>query len=127
MMDNSYDKIVVEIYNGTYSKCESGCSTCGTAGCGATTVEEEFEGLRQELKKTFGDSVEVKYFDTDVTGMDEKGYCRQIIEAGYKFPVTVINGQPRIAGAINVPLIREYLDRIAFELFNVLNGSSKTK
>ncbi|HWP97887.1 MAG TPA: hypothetical protein VN426_13660 [Syntrophomonadaceae bacterium] len=122
-MDNIIDKMVIEIYDGPNSECNSGCSTCGSTGCGSLTVEEQVKVLREDLNGVFGKSVEVKYYNTAVNGKDENGYCQQILEAGYKFPITMINGYPRIAGAINGPLIRQQLDQIALELVKEISGN----
>ena len=117
------NKIEIEIYNGASNGCATGCTSCPT-GCGTLSVEEQVDQLRQDLQLTFGDSVEVKYIDTDIESMDQKGYCQKIIEAGFSYPITFISGQPRIAGGINASLVREYLDQIAFEMIQSINASA---
>lgn len=120
-MTNNYDQILIEIYDGTNRNCESGCSTHGLqSDCAeAVPVEELVKNAAIELHKSFGASVKIKYINTDSSGMNE--LCRKIIEAGHRFPITVIDGQPRIAGAFNLNLIKQGLNEIAFRLINEIN------
>jgi hypothetical protein len=120
-MINNYDKILIEIYDGTNQNCASGCSECGSqSGCGdAVPIQELVDNAAKELHKTFGETVKIKYIDTDVSGMTEM--CRKVVEAGHRFPITVINDQPRIAGAFNFNLIRQSLNEIALQLIKENN------
>ena len=126
-MDNDIDKILIEIYGGTNQACESGCSGCGTqaSGCDEIPIEKLVDNAAQELHKTFGESVEIKYIDTDIIGLGNYELCRRVLEAGHRFPITVINGQPRIASAFNLDIIKQILNEIAFQLINEINKETE--
>lgn len=122
-MNNDIDRILIEIYGGTNQACESGCSGCGSPAerCDEIPIEELVGNATEELHKTFGDSVKVKYIDTDIDGLSNYELCRRVLDAGHRFPITVINGQPRIASAFNLNLIKQILNEIAFQLINEMN------
>lgn len=126
-MTNNYEQILIEIYDGTNPICESGCSQCGSqSNCAdAEPIQVLVDKAAQELHKSFGESVKIKYIDTNVSGMTE--LCRKVIEAGHRFPITVIDGQPRIAGAFNFNLIKQSLNEIAFKLINEINKENMAK
>lgn len=52
------------------------------------------------MRNTYGKKVEVKYVDTDKTGFDDYPLIRRVLQVGYTFPITLINGEPKFAGGI---------------------------
>ncbi len=52
------------------------------------------------MKTNYGDKVEVKYVDTDKTGFDDYPLLRRVLQMGYNYPITFINGEPKFAGGI---------------------------
>ncbi len=125
-MEDNIDKIIIEIYDGENIKLSTSfCPVRNSEECAFSTVKEQVEDLKQEMRKTFGGSIEVKYIDTNTEGMDENGFCQKILDKGYSYPITMFNGQPRIAGAVNIALIRQSLDQIAFELIKDVNESAR--
>lgn len=48
----------------------------------------------------FGEQVEVKYVDLDLVGMEKYPIMDKVMQMGYPFPVTLINGEPRFAGGV---------------------------
>lgn len=106
------DKILIEVYGGTNQGCASGCSGCGQQfGCGTSTPTDKMvERLAEELNTGYGDKVEIRYIDTDQSGIKDFPVISQIIKAGYPFPITVIDGKPRLAGSINLEMIKQLLN-----------------
>lgn len=75
-------------------------------------MNELVDRLAGELNTSYGDKVEVKYIDTDQSGLAEYPMILKVAEAGYPFPITSINGQPRFAGAINLDSIKKLLEEM---------------
>lgn len=104
------EKFVVEIYGGS---CGSMCDTCGgscsTAGSGPE-IEKEASLLAEEVKKQYGQLVEVQYIDTDQKGLSKFPMVSRVVQAGYSFPIIAVNGKPRLAGAIDLESLRQILD-----------------
>lgn len=53
-----------------------------------------------ELTASFGDKVEVKFVDVDREGLDKYPVIGRVLQMGYPYPITLINGQPKFAGGI---------------------------
>lgn len=53
-----------------------------------------------ELTASFGDKVEVKFVDVDKEGLDKYPVIGRVLQMGYPYPITLINGQPKFAGGI---------------------------
>ncbi len=66
--------------------------------------------MTDELKKVYGDKVEVKYVDVDKVGLDNYPVMNQVLQMGYPYPVTLINGQPKFAGGIMVNEVKELIE-----------------
>jgi len=66
--------------------------------------------MTDELKKVYGDKVEVKYVDVDKVGLDNYPIMNQVLQMGYPYPVTLINGQPKFAGGIMTTEIKQLID-----------------
>lgn len=104
------DKIIVEILAGTRgmsSACE-GClsgSCCGSEDYAALTGKVA-EGLQDQ----YGDRIEVRYVDVDQVGLDLYPKVRNVLTIGYKYPITVIDGKPRLAGGVSLEQIKEIVE-----------------
>lgn len=68
--------------------------------------------LAGELDQEFGGRVEVRYVDVDETGLDSYPSMNRVLQMGYPYPVTLIDGEPRFAGGIMTPQIKESLREI---------------
>jgi disulfide oxidoreductase YuzD len=65
--------------------------------------------MTEEINKLYGDKVEVKYVDIDQVGTDKYPVMKQVLQMGYPYPVTLINGQPKFAGGIMVNEVKEFI------------------
>lgn len=68
--------------------------------------------LAEDLKEAFGNNVEVKYVDVDQVGLDNYPSMTRVLQMGYPYPVTIINGEPRFAGGIMVAEIKQSIQEI---------------
>ncbi|MEN6349253.1 MAG: hypothetical protein ABFD08_07640 [Syntrophomonas sp.] len=107
--------VLVEILQGT--QVVSGgcnCSSCGSAAsCGSNVDYEKATGeLAEQLKKTYGDKVEVKYVDVDKAGIGNYPIVDRVLQMGYPYPITLINGDPKFAGGIMEREIKSNIDEI---------------
>ncbi|MBC7074883.1 MAG: DUF1462 family protein [Syntrophomonadaceae bacterium] len=75
-------------------------------------MKKEVEKLEEVLQESYGDKVEVKYIDLEKEGLDKYPLVSQVVERGYPYPITVINGEPRFAGAIMVPEIKKSIEQL---------------
>jgi len=66
--------------------------------------------MTNELKKAYGEKVEVKYIDVDQVGIENYPIMNQVLKMGYPYPVTLINGQPKFAGGIMTPEVKQVID-----------------
>jgi len=66
--------------------------------------------MTNELKKVYGDKVEVKYVDVDQVGLGNYPIMNQVLQMGYPYPVTLINGQPKFAGGIMTTEVKQLID-----------------
>ncbi|NPV89860.1 MAG: hypothetical protein HPY50_03680 [Firmicutes bacterium] len=104
-------KIQIEVYGGTSQSCSSACFSCGSqAACGdSTPMDQQVEHFIEELQESYGNKLEVKYIDTDQSGLKAFPVINKIVKAGYPFPITVIDGKPRWAGTISIDKVRRFL------------------
>jgi len=73
--------------------------------------------MSEDLKQTYGDKVEVKYIDVDQAGLADYPVMNQVLQMGYPYPITLINGQPKFAGGIMTQEVKQVIDE-------ALKGSS---
>ncbi|MEN6389126.1 MAG: hypothetical protein ABFD04_01835 [Syntrophomonas sp.] len=101
-MSGQVNKVLVEILQGTAPQGGCNCSGCASSSsCGsAVDWEAEIEKLSGELTASFGDKVEVKYVDVDKEGLGNYPAVGRVLQMGYPYPITMINGQPKFAGGI---------------------------
>ncbi|MDD3269112.1 MAG: hypothetical protein PHX14_07300 [Syntrophomonadaceae bacterium] len=65
-----------------------------------------------QLKKAYGDKVEVKYVDADKEGLGNYAIIDRVLQMGYPYPITLINGEPKFAGGIMESEIKTNIDEI---------------
>lgn len=113
-MDND-TQVLVEIIQGSNpaSACGGWAGCAPATSCGSTTDYAELtEKLAQDLNKDYGNKVQVRYIDIDKVGMKEYPVIDQVIQMGYPYPITLINGEPKFAGGIMQPEIKSILDKL---------------
>ncbi|MFZ2538733.1 MAG: hypothetical protein WAX04_07515, partial [Oscillospiraceae bacterium] len=104
MPDNS-QTILVEILQGSPintggCNCSGGCPSASNCGGNNDNYQELTAEMAEDLKKTYGDKVEVKYVDFDKEGLANYPIMSRVQQMGYPYPVTLINGEPKFAGGI---------------------------
>lgn len=105
-------KVLVEVLNGTQAPSGCDCSACAS-GCGSTSSQEEMAHvLAENLRNAFGSQVEVRYVDVDQEGLDNYPAMTKILQMGYPYPITVINGEPRYAGGIMIAEVKQSIKDI---------------
>ncbi|MEA1959763.1 MAG: hypothetical protein U9N81_00450 [Bacillota bacterium] len=112
-------KIVIEVLNGAGPPscgCE-GCGGCAPGGCDSnnTNYEDATLLLKEDLNKDFGDTVEVIYVDVDKTGLDKYPIMDKVLSMGYPYPITLINGEPKFAGAIMIEEVKNVIKELPKE------------
>ncbi|MGI6469682.1 MAG: hypothetical protein GXZ09_03770 [Syntrophomonadaceae bacterium] len=70
------------------------------------------ELLQAELQRVYGDRVQFACIDTTQTSLDSFPLISRVVQMGYNFPITAINGKPRLAGGIDIDQIKNLLDEI---------------
>ena len=70
------------------------------------------EKLAEELKVTFGDKVELKYVDADKEGLDNYPIMQKVLQMGYPYPVTLLNGEPKFAGGVIAGDIKNSIEEL---------------
>lgn len=66
--------------------------------------------MANELKKAYGDQVDVKYVDVDKEGLDNYPIMSRVLQMGYPYPITLINGDPKFAGGIMISEVKQSID-----------------
>ena len=93
---------------------------CGGGGCGcatpAQTMGEMFESLRTSLDASdIKDRCSLRFIDILKDSDAQVNQVRQLIETGYKLPLTALNGKWSFYGGMSSDLflakIREILDK----------------
>lgn len=105
------EKILIEVFNGLSGGCSS-CSGCSAASsCGPqVSPEESTADLAKALKEAYGDKVEVQYTDTSSEDLTNYATLLKLVQMGYSFPFVFIQGEPRMAGGIDVEQIKSLLN-----------------
>ncbi len=108
------NKILVEVLQGTQSmgggcSCTGGCPSAATCGTPVDYTEAATK-LFDDLKQAYGDKVEVKYVDVDKEGLGDYPVMNQVLQMGYPYPITLVNGAPKFAGGIMVNEIKQIID-----------------
>lgn len=117
MSDNT-QTILVEILQGTQintggcSGCSGGCPSASNCGGNNDNYAELTAEMAGDLKKTYGDKVDVKYIDIDQEGLTNYPVMKRVLQMGYPYPVTLINGEPKFAGGIMISEIKQSIDEL---------------
>ena len=108
-------------------------SSCDSAGCGpqdcspeaegctpqqtTKTTEDQAKEVASELKKKFGEKIEVEYVDVYAPSniATVQNVMMLVMSGEAALPVTLINGEPKIGGAVSVPMIAEELESLGIE------------
>ncbi len=107
------DIVKIEVYGGTNAG-GGGCS-CGCTSCTPADAKAEFEAMKKVLVNKYGeDSLNLEFIDTANAKLEAYPEVEKVVRAGYPFPITVINGSARLAGAISP----DSIDQIITELQN---------
>ncbi len=118
IMANENKIVLVEVLNGV--QVSSGCSCC-SAGCSSESSCSEpidyadlTRQMALELKNTYGDQVDVNYVDVDQVGLDKYPIMKKVLQMGYPYPITLVDGQPKFAGGIMTDEVKETINEVLF-------------
>jgi len=77
-------------------------------------MEDQAKAAEKELKQKFGEQIEVEYIDIYSPSHIEtvQNVMLLVMSGQAALPVTVIDGEPKIGGAISVPMIIEELESL---------------
>ncbi|PKM78092.1 MAG: hypothetical protein CVU90_03445 [Firmicutes bacterium HGW-Firmicutes-15] len=67
------------------------------------------------LEKYGAEALSLAFLDTGGVNLTAYPELEKVIRAGYSFPVTVINGTPRLAGSISTDAIIEIIKELKIE------------
>ncbi|KUG03319.1 hypothetical protein ASZ90_019282 [hydrocarbon metagenome] len=102
--------IKIKVYGGI-NAAGGGCG-CGCSGCTPADARAEFEAVQADLLKKYGEeALDFEFIDT---GDDLHKYpkVQEIIQAGYSFPVIVVDGNPRLAGGMPMESMLKIINEI---------------
>lgn len=116
MPDNN-QAILVEILQGTQivsggCNCSGGCPSASSCGGNNDNYAELTAEMAEDFKKAYGDKVEVKFVDTDKEGLANYPIMNRVLQMGYPYPVTLINGDPKFAGGIMISEVKQSIDEL---------------
>lgn len=113
-MANENRIVLVEVLNG--AQVSGGCSCC-SGGCSSesscsTPIDyaDLTNQMALELKNTYGDQVNVNYVDVDQVGLNNYPIMNQVLQMGYPYPITLVDGQPKFAGGIMINEVKETIN-----------------
>lgn len=88
-------------------------------------MEEQTKVAADELKSAFGEQIEVGYIDIySPEHLETVQNAMLLVMSGQAaLPVTLIDGEPKIGGAVSVPMIKEELESLGLKPKK--NSSSK--
>lgn len=107
--------VLVEIVDGNNMELE-GAYKSGEFHDNSALIDdckEKTRELARELQKTFKDKVEVKYVDIEEAGIENYLVIEEVRYLGFRYPITLINGQPVVAGGV---MINEVITSINYLL-----------
>jgi disulfide oxidoreductase YuzD len=68
--------------------------------------------MATDLKTKFGDQVDVKYVDVDKEGLGNYPIMDRVLQMGYPYPITLINGEPKFAGGIMIAEVKQSIEEL---------------
>lgn len=112
-MPENKQHILVEVLQGQMVSggwnCSSDCASA--ASCGTTTnYEDMINEMANDFKKEYGDQVQVKYVDVEKDGLDKYPIMNRVLQMGYPYPITLINGEPKFAGGIMISEVKQIIE-----------------
>ena len=102
------EKVLVEIYAGV-NEFRGGCAGCA-GGCAPVDTKQQYEEAKKFLADKYADLVEIKYTDTSDLSIDDFPEVAQIIQRGYEYPITFINGEARLASRVSIDALEEIIE-----------------
>jgi hypothetical protein len=100
--------VKIEVYS-RMSAGGGGCS-CGCSGCTPSDVKAEFDAMKNKMVEQFGaETLEIDYIDTEGLTLVQYPEVEKVANAGYPFPITVVNGKPRWAGGMPTDSISQII------------------
>lgn len=66
--------------------------------------------MANDFKKEYGDQVQVKYVDVEKDGLDKYPIMNRVLQMGYPYPITLINGEPKFAGGIMISEVKQIIE-----------------
>lgn len=81
-------------------------------------MADQAASVEAELKSAFGDLIEVRYIDV-FTSAEVESYpdvIGAIMTGQAPLPITCVDGVPKIAGGISLPMIRKELESLGLKL-----------
>ncbi len=105
------DIISIEVYGGINTG-GGGCS-CGCSGCTPADAKAEYEVMKKTMLEKFGEeALSLAFIETEGVDMSRFPEVEKVIRSGYTFPITSINGSPRLAGALSIDSIAEIITEL---------------
>jgi len=71
--------------------------------------------MAKELKDQYGDQVEIKYVDVDKVGLKDYPIMNRVLQMGYPYPITLINGDPKFAGGLMIAEVKQIIEEVLKE------------
>lgn len=106
-------QVLVEVLFGSHVPTSGGWAGCSSAAsCGSVDYADQTEKLADNLKAEFGDKVQVKFVDVEQTSLKDYPVVNQVLQMGYPYPITLINGEPKFAGGIMLPEIKSIINEL---------------
>ncbi len=80
-------------------------------------MEDQVKAAEAALKNKFGEKIEVEYLDVYALRhvATVQNVMMLVMSGQAALPVTVIDGEPKIGGAISVPMISEELESLGLK------------
>jgi disulfide oxidoreductase YuzD len=104
--DIKMEKVKIEVYGGI--NADGGGCSCGCTSCAPADAKAEYEAMKEVLLERFGEeTLSLEYIDTGGVNLAEFPEVEKVVLAGYPFPITFVNGNPRWAGGITIDSITE--------------------
>lgn len=115
MSDND-QAILVEVLQGTQISggcdCSGGCPSAGSCSGNTGNIQEMTANMAHELQITYGEKVAVKYVNVDESGLDNYPIMNRVLQMGYPYPVTLVNGEPKFAGGLMLAELKQIIDEL---------------
>ncbi|MDD2373131.1 MAG: hypothetical protein WC109_05010 [Syntrophomonadaceae bacterium] len=107
-------QVLVEVLHGSHSPAAGGCAGCASAASCGSNIDyaAQTEKLAGDLKGEYGDKIQVNYVDVEKTGLKDYPMINQVLQMGYPYPITLINGEPKFAGGIMLPELKSVIDEL---------------